>query len=104
MQEKVSLFNRVYPVCSRLVNDPTWQELVGRAGSPEKLTDLLQEQAGTFNLPEFLHELAGLELHGFKLRNNEIPLPATAERITVNPTLQLFMNTWKNLATLLHGN
>ena len=104
MQEKLSLFNRAYPVCSRLVDDPTWQELVDRADSPEKLIELLQEQAGAFNLPEFLPELAGLELHGFKLRNNEIPLPATAERITVNPTLQLFMNTWKNLATLLHGN
>ena len=104
MQEKVSLFNRAYPVCSRLVDDPTWHELVERADSPAKLPDLLQDQAGTYNLPGFLPELAGLELHAFKLRNHEIPLPATAERVTVNPTLQLFMNTWKNLAALLHGN
>ena len=104
MQEKVSLFNRIYPVCRRLVDGPTWQGLVGRADSPEKLTDLLQEQAGTLDLPEFLPELADLELHAFKLTNNEIPLPATAERVTVNPTLRLFMNSWKNLAPLLHGN
>ena len=102
MQEKVSFFNRAYPVCCRLVDDPTWQELIVQADSPEKLTDLLQEQASIFNFPEFIPELARLEMHAFILSNNEISLPATAERITVNPTLQLFMNTWKNLAGFLN--
>jgi len=104
MQEDKTLFNKAFPACRRLVDDPTWQELIDLADIPENMTDLLQERSGTFKLPEFLPELAGLELHAFKLRNNEISLPATAERISVNPTLQLFMNSWKNLAGFLYDN
>jgi hypothetical protein len=74
MPKKISLFNRAYPTISRLADALTWKELVDSAGSLEDLTAVLQEKAGVCNLPEYFVELAPMELHAFKLNNNEIPL------------------------------
>jgi selenobiotic family peptide radical SAM maturase len=104
MPKKISLFNRAYPTISRLADALTWKELVDSAGSLEDLTAVLQEKAGVCNLPEYFVELAPMELHAFKLNNNEIPLFSTAEKLTVNPTLELFVNSWKSLAGFLYGN
>jgi selenobiotic family peptide radical SAM maturase len=102
MPEKVTLFKRAYPATSGLVDDLVWKELVeSTSGSLEELGAVLQKETGSSNLPEYLVELAPMELHAFNLKNDETLLPATAEKLTVNPTLQLFMNSWKGLTAYL---
>jgi selenobiotic family peptide radical SAM maturase len=104
MQEEKTLFTMAFPACSGLVDEPVWQELISQAEDLEDLLTIMQDKAGIINLPEYLVDLATMELHVFKLKNNEIPLLPTAERMTVNPTLQLFPNSWKKLAGFLYGN
>lgn len=67
---------------------------------PETVPGLLEEVAG-LTQPEWLPELARVELACHVAMN--IPLPATdeIETVTVNPSIQVITVSWKHLLTLL---
>ena len=98
MQEKLNLFNKAYPLCSKVVPGNIWQQLVAHAESLELIADSISTWAVELALPGYLGELARLEFYVFSLTAANIPVPEYAERLTVNPTLQLFENSWQNLA------
>jgi selenobiotic family peptide radical SAM maturase len=102
MQEKLKLFGKAYPQCRKLVPHDLWLQLVEQARSTELLADLLDDRPAGGQLPDYLVELACLELYAFNLATDSIQVPEYSERLSVNPTLELFENSWKNLAFQLN--
>ena len=97
-QDKTHLFSRGYPKCSKLVAKENWQALVGHTASVELMPDVLAARTAELQLPEYIGELARLELYVFSLKTDSIPVPEYSKKLTINPTLQLFQNSWRNLA------
>jgi len=98
MQKKVTLFSKAYPHCSRLVPESIWLQLIEQAGSVDLLADILEAKAAELQLPGYIGALARIESGVFSLKADSIPVPEFSEKLAINPTLQLFDNTWKNLA------
>lgn len=67
---------------------------------PETVPPLLEDVAGLTH-PEWLPELARLELACHRAMNVALPLPAQLSRLTINPSLQLIPVPWRHLLTLL---
>ena len=42
-QDRISVFNRIYARCRRLVPDAVWRKLVDRTPSPETFPDILHD-------------------------------------------------------------
>ncbi|MGW8161581.1 MAG: thio(seleno)oxazole modification radical SAM maturase SbtM [Desulfobulbales bacterium] len=103
MKEKSTLFKSTYARCSKLVPGHIWQQLAATAESVEQFEAALGEQAATLGLPGYLGELARMELHVSQIAGGTICVEQYAENLSVNPTLQLFENTWQNLAGLIAG-
>ncbi|MGW8286773.1 MAG: thio(seleno)oxazole modification radical SAM maturase SbtM [Desulfobulbales bacterium] len=103
LQEKSNRFSRVYPVCHSLIPETLWLQLIAAPDSPELFPDILDTEGNEFQLPEYLGDLARLEVIVFNLAK-EAELPeAFAEKLAINPTLEFFEISWKNLTFLLAG-
>ncbi|MDX1777048.1 MAG: hypothetical protein R3297_10730, partial [Desulfobulbales bacterium] len=97
-KEKSQYFREIFPKCSRLVAAETWQELINKAETPELLPVILKQYPDKPALPGYLSELARLELFVFKLNKSTTPVPNYSKKLSINPTLELFDNSWRNLA------
>ncbi len=98
LKVKSRTFNRVYPVCRRQISDHTWRQLIARVDGVEFFADNITSVAAELHLPEYLAELARMEWYVFSLETDRL-LPAPfADTLTINPTLEFFTNSWKNLA------
>jgi len=102
-QVHYKLFREVYPLCRNLVSKEIWHHLVDRAAAPELFPDILMEAGAAEELPGYIAELARLELYVSGLNAESIPIAPYAEKLSLNPTLQLFENTWRNLAGQING-
>jgi selenobiotic family peptide radical SAM maturase len=98
LKVKSRTFNRTYPVCRRQISEHTWQQLIARVDGVEFFADNIISMAAELQLPEYLAEIARMELYVYSLETDRL-LPAPfADTLTINPTLELFTNSWKNLA------
>ena len=97
-QEKSRFFSKTYPVCRRLISDQTWKKLIARSDTPELFADTLTSVAAEFQLPEYMAELARMEYYVFSLETSSRLPDAYSDNLSINPTLELFTNSWKNLA------
>jgi len=95
---KSQLFSKAFPNCSTLVPEDIWQQFVVGADSLELFAQILTEKTAELSLPEYLGELARLELYVYTLKAGNIQVPEYTETLSINPTLQLFENTWRNLS------
>ncbi len=98
MKGKLNFFNETYPHCRGLINEETWLQLANHSESPEDFAVQLGKWAADLQVPEYLAELARLEFYVATLEADRIHTPEYSEKLTVNPTLQLFENSWKGLA------
>ena len=92
-----------YPECRKLVPDAIWEQLAAAAESAEGFADILRDRASALELEPYLGELARMESCVSSLKTDNIPVPEYSEKLSVNPTLQLFENSWKNLACRIDG-
>jgi selenobiotic family peptide radical SAM maturase len=97
-QKKSQLFSRAYPKCRTLVPENIWGQLVALSKSLELFPQVLNDRAAELQLAAYLGELALLELYIFNLNADNTPVPEYSEKLSINPTLQFFENSWKNLA------
>ena len=97
-QEKSRFLSRTYPVCRRLVPDQTWKQLIARAEAPELFADILTSLTAELQLPEYLAELARMEFYVSSLETAGNPPDSFSDNLSINPTLELFANSWINLA------
>jgi selenobiotic family peptide radical SAM maturase len=93
-------FRKVYPVLSGMVPDEFQEDFFRKLNRPEDIDTVLQECAPGIRLPPYALELARMERRVFEMAQNP-NVPSSAERLTVNPSLELFKNSWKNLASLV---
>jgi selenobiotic family peptide radical SAM maturase len=103
-QPTIHLFKNIYPLCCKIISGNKLQRLIDRCGSPDLFVTALSESAADLQLPEYLPELARIEAYASALRAENSPMPEYSERLGINPTLQLFENTWQNLYLLLDEN
>ena len=103
MPKKESLFSKTYPQCRQQLSLDTWQQLVSLAVFPKDFAAVVQEKTIPLELPPYLGELAMMEHFVAELAADEAPVPRYTVKLTINPTLQLFDNSWKNLSFLLDG-
>jgi selenobiotic family peptide radical SAM maturase len=92
------LFTKPYPNCFRLIPEDKWQALVGSAESLELFSDTLIEKTAELQLEEYLGELARLELFVYNLKLNDIHLEQYTDKLSMNHSIRLVENTWKNLS------
>jgi selenobiotic family peptide radical SAM maturase len=102
-KDKYQLLSKAFPGCRRLVPEDIWQQLVATAESSEDLADLIGNRGAGLGLAPYLDELARMESYIFNLTAENIPVQEYAKKLSVNPTLQLFDNSWKNLTCLISG-
>jgi selenobiotic family peptide radical SAM maturase len=98
-KDKLLQFGKAFPKSSKLVAGDIWEQLVCQAKSPELLPGILTQSAAELDLPGYLGELARLEHSVYKLNSDNIPVPEYSEKLSINPTLRLFDNSWKNLSS-----
>jgi len=97
-QDKLHLFSEAYPGCSSQVAKEIWLQLVADADSLDSIADVLSAKAAELQLPGYLSDLARLELYVFSLQTGSSPVPEYSDTLSINPTLQLFENSWKHLS------
>lgn len=103
-QVNYQLFSKAYPNSSKLIPEGKWQELIDPATSIEFFPDILIAKTAELQLKEYLGELARLELFAYKLKKENVKLEQYTEKLSINPSVQFFKNTWKNLSHLIDGN
>jgi len=103
----VCLNPEIFPACRRLLGGPQWQgflALLTPAGNLADLAGLLADPALALEeAPGYLSDLARLELALYRAQQ-ERPLSAMVEQLTVNPSLQVLQSSWAGLPQLLAEN
>jgi selenobiotic family peptide radical SAM maturase len=99
-QENYELIRETYPLCCKLISEKKLQHLAGRTASLELFPGVLAETAGEQQLPEYIGDLARLEFSVSCLKADASQVPKHTERLEINPTLQFFENSWRNLCSL----
>ncbi len=93
----------IFPTTRKLLGQVAWERLVGQTPhelDPETVFIQLEKVAGLTH-PEWLPELARLELACQQAMNIPLPLPGNLDGLTINPSLQLIPVHWTRLLTLL---
>lgn len=83
----------------------TWHQIVTACTAerkPERVPDLLEQQAGMHSLPAFLPALARLEWALNQVAMAGESMPASVNQLMLNPTIQVFQLPWRNLPSLIH--
>jgi selenobiotic family peptide radical SAM maturase len=99
-KNKDAFYRTAYPALSRKIPGALWQALVRKAAAPADIPGLLQDNAAHLRLPPYAPELAEMERHAFEAPRQS-PVRPGSGRLTVNPTLKIFQNTWRHLSSLV---
>lgn len=92
------LFEKVYPQTLSFIPEAKREILLSSAGNIDSLPVILTEKAHELGLKGFLNELALLELSVYELEKDNIELQQYTDTLTINPSVKLFENNWKNLS------
>jgi selenobiotic family peptide radical SAM maturase len=96
---------KIYPACRSILDPLTWNLLntaCSRDPEPETFPDTVRLRTAELGLPEFLAELARLELAVNSVATEEIQIPSEVDQILLNPSVQLLQLSWKNLTSALN--
>jgi len=99
--------DKVFPACHSVLDTEIWNKLVAECGGNPESETLVQTSTsfmGKLGLPEFLPELARLELTISKVRNEKNSLPPLVDHLQINPTICLLELSWKNIHFLVNSD
>ncbi|MFC1703874.1 thio(seleno)oxazole modification radical SAM maturase SbtM [Candidatus Omnitrophota bacterium] len=88
----------IFPICKSILGTAVWSRLIPRLGvasEPEAFPNALESVRADFSIPEFLPELARVELIRYKVFNADVPILEGREKYEVNPTLEVLNLSWK---------
>jgi len=102
-KENIHLVNRIYSTVSRFVPEDKWQELIGTVEEIGSFPDILSVKTAELQLRDFLGDLARLEWAVYNQGRNNARIEPYTQKIAINPSVQLFENTWKNLSQQIVG-
>lgn len=92
----------MYPACRSLLGPTRWeliQEEIVASGQSEDLPDILSRDRVKLEIPDYLSDLARLEIALFSAAMAQVP--SQVESLCLNPTVQLVQLAWKNLPSFL---
>jgi selenobiotic family peptide radical SAM maturase len=95
---------KIYPVSLSLLPRQYLKDIstaFGAAFRLEELPGLLEKRAGSSGIPEFLPDLARLELAFYETTLCDVDMPEEIEAPDTNPTLRILKLSWKGLGSLL---
>ena len=96
----------VYSKCRSLVGPNAWNALIHRFDSsekPETFPKFLENLKNKSFIPDYLPELAKLELTKYKLEHDESDFPEAADTFILNPTVVILQHSWR-LASFLSSS
>ena len=96
----------IYPKCRSLLEIDLWRGLTDFPEldlNPEQFPQILERNKGG-QVPEFLPNLAQIELALYQMRSKPDLIPEEVTQLTINPTLNIIELTWKNLANMFHSS
>ncbi len=103
-QKKRDMMDKLFRA-SRSHTDPeAWENLVKKYAynrKPEEFPRILARHARHLGLPDFLPELALLELAVHEAGSSNVAIQASVSRHTLNSSLRLLRLSWKHLPALL---
>ncbi|MGD2124684.1 MAG: thio(seleno)oxazole modification radical SAM maturase SbtM [Desulfobacteraceae bacterium] len=97
------IIERVFPMCRSMLDSSTWEGMLEACEGkpqPESFPKTLALHLGDLGLPDFLPELARLELTFHAVTAKVVDTPPEFSELIVNPTLQLLQLSFKNLASI----
>ena len=100
-------FEKIYPLCRSILDSETWDRIIVECdlnAEPETFLNKLLFRTDDVGFPEFLPELARLELTINKVIKGETEIPLEPDQPVINPTLQLLQLSWKNLVSILNSD
>jgi selenobiotic family peptide radical SAM maturase len=101
-----TIIDQIFPVCSDMIYEDTF-EVIMKGYSIDNNPDLFPEVLSRFikekGIPEYLPDLAKIELALHQVRQSKNDIPSSVEKLAVNPTLKLIDVSWKNLPTMLNS-
>lgn len=103
-ENKSEITERIFSGCRSQIGAEAWENLLEMFVSmrePEEFPDILEREAAGLGLPEYLPELARLELAVNEAGSSIVASDTTVSRLTINPSLWLRRFSWKHLPGLL---
>ena len=95
---------KMYPVSLSLLPQQVLGEISAAFGATlnlDELPGLLEERAGSSGIPEYLPDLARLELALHKVKLSDAGLPAELDAPDTNPALRMIKLSWKGLISFI---
>jgi selenobiotic family peptide radical SAM maturase len=97
-------YQKIFTNCHRILGSKTWGRILAALDGdpppqifPDKLISLTQALA----LPDFIVDLARIELAMHQVRSDVAPFNKKIKKLTVNPTLVLVPVSWENLVAVM---
>jgi selenobiotic family peptide radical SAM maturase len=97
-------FQCIFSSCRRILGKRTWgriQAVLGKDFAPQTFADELSVLKKKLSLPDFIDDLARIELIWYQTKNQTLASDFLPENIVINPTLALTPVSWKNLPILI---
>jgi len=105
-ENKSEITERIFSGCRSQIGAEAWENLLEMFVSvqgPEEFPDILEREAAGLGLPEYLPELARLELAVNEAGSSNVASDATVSRLIINPSLWLHRFSWRHLPGLLRS-
>lgn len=89
--------------CRSLIDPVTWQKIAAGDNfeTPQAFVDWVQDGIGNAHAPLYLAELARLEWHIWKVKNQDVDPPDSLQQIVLNPSLVVLDLSWVALTSCL---
>jgi len=90
----------IFPTCKVYIDPGAWARIFSSSDdlpSPKQIPEFLETHCKKFDLPQFIPDLARLELILFQVSESEKQVSENVEKLCVNPTLQLLQFPWSHL-------
>ena len=97
---------KIYPTCNQILSTELREKVLSLADpelAAEAFPKLLALEMDSLHLPGYLPDLARLEWAIYEAATSDAPFPLETDEISLNPTLQVFELSWKNVAMLVKG-
>ena len=102
--KRKAIFRTVFPTCCRILGNKIWGKILDTLGAdvvPRTFPDELICLKETHDLPDYICDLARIELAAHLLKETPAPAWSNVKSITVNPTLTLIPVSYRNLIALI---
>lgn len=106
-QSSSEQLKNVYPACYAHLGDHVWKRIVAGCHAGDEIVSferVLTAAISELGLPQYLPELARLELIRYRVATAESRNSSDVEQLEINPTIHLMNLSWRGLARLVDSD